>query len=364
MTKEQILKVIAEHPKAVNLIASSHLGDLPELVEAHVEVIKITRAECVKNYDRDGSSWMPSAVAIGRIATEAGISFYNNGPATRKEGPHCWVGNSQAYRMGPDGKNQDGPPAEKEFDADLQLEAMRIREKTVWTDGKKSTRPYTEDELKANYAQYIVTGRERANTGAKSRAILQLIGQARAFVGLFTEKGEDTDTREILVSRIIWNTKNKMLMERMLDNLSGNTAKLYGPKPAALIPAPTGESSSGIEEPPMRPADDQHTSPAGSSPADLAAQAASGSDLDDAFRLEPEPTTARIDPEVSGLIQSLTDYVATGMLPKDGEKMVQDALDRKERDKVVLQDLVARAKKAYDAVMERRKAGAAGKAAS
>jgi len=252
VTKEQIHKIIADHPNAINLIPSSHLGDLPDLVEAHAEVFTLTRSDCVKNYDKDGSSWMPSAVAISRLSTAAGVSFYDLGENTRKEGPKCWVGKCQAYRMGPDGKNEDGPACEKEFDAELQIEAMSLRGKTVWNEvnGKnvKSSAPYEQKELNAQLAQYIVTGRERANTGAKTRAVMQLLGQPRAFKSIFSEKGSDSDSREFLVSRIIWNTKNKMLMERMLDNLAGTTTALYGPRPYAQIAA----NAAHPEDPPMR----------------------------------------------------------------------------------------------------------------
>jgi hypothetical protein len=59
-------------------------------------------------------------------------------------------------------------------------------------------------------AQFLITGRERANTGATARAVLGLLGQPRAFKGMFSEKGDDSDIVEFLVSRVIWNTKNKM----------------------------------------------------------------------------------------------------------------------------------------------------------
>jgi len=255
VTKEQIQKLIKDHPNAMNLVPSSHLGDLPDLVEAHAEVFVISRSECVKNYDKDGSSWLPSAVALSRLATMAGVGFYDLGNNTRKEGPHLWVGKCQAYRMGPDGKNEDGPACEKEFDADLQIEAMNLRGKPVWNEvnGKnvKSSVPYEQKELNAQLAQFLVTGRERANTGAKTRAVSQLLGQPRAFKGIFSEKGSDSDTKEFIVSRIIWNTKNKMLMEKMLDNLAGNTTKLYGPQATAQIAAPaaTPAAEPGPDEP-------------------------------------------------------------------------------------------------------------------
>jgi hypothetical protein len=232
VTSNQIQALVAEHPRAINLISSSHIGQLPDLVEAHAEVFTLTRGECVKLYDKDGSSWMPSAVAIKRLASKAGISFTNDKDQTRKDGPHCWVGNSQATRMSPDGTTETGPACEKEFDADLQIEALRLKKKDNWVNGQKDgKRDYTQDELNTNLAQFLITGRERANTGATARAVLGLLGQPRAFKGMFSEKGDDSDIVEFLVSRVIWNTKNKMLAERMLDNLAGNTRMLFGPRP-------------------------------------------------------------------------------------------------------------------------------------
>jgi hypothetical protein len=318
MTKEQIQKIIQDHPRAINLIPSSHLGDLPDLVEAHAEVFTITRAECVKNYDKDGSSWMPSAVAIARLATMAGISFYDLGENTRKEGPRCWVGKCQPYRMGPDGKNEDGPACEKEFDADLQLEAMGLRGKTKWEEvnGKnvKSSVPYEQKELNAQLAQFLVTGRERANTGAKTRAVMQLLGQPRAFKGIFSEKGADTDSREFLVSRIIWNTKNKMLMERMLDNLAGNTAALFGPRHTAQIAA-----SAQSEELPMRNA--------------TPGAEGAGAPTNDDWGEPTTPAAGATPTELEFIIGALTEWAVAGGV--EG-KRAQAIIDRGESDLRIL----------------------------
>lgn len=254
MTKEQIQKLIEDNPHAINMVPSSHLGDLPDLVEAHAEIFTLRRKDTVKMYDKDGSSFMLSANAIKGLALAAGASSYNNGPQSRKEGPVTWVGNAQFYRMGPDGKNEDGPACEKEWDADLQLEKLRLTGKKRWDKAKNGyvVTPYSDEELNNQKANFITTGRERANTGAQSRAIMGLLGQPRALKGLFSETGNDDDTCQFIVSRVIWNTKNKMLAERMLDNMAGNVKALYGSHgPRAIegtVTKPAASASSSSDD--------------------------------------------------------------------------------------------------------------------
>lgn len=313
MTKEQIRKLIAENPRAINMVPSSHLVDLPDLVEAHAEIFTLKRSDCVKMYDKDGSSFMLSAVAIKGLALAAGASSYNNGPQSRKEGPTCWVGNAQFYRMGPDGKNEDGPACEKEWDAELQLKKLELTGKKKWKkeDGKNKpdgTQPYTKEELDVQMANFITTGRERANTGAQSRAIMGLLGQPRALKGLFSENGEDSDTCQFIVSRIIWNTKNKMLAERMLDNMAGNVKALYGQAPRVIEGTVTKEGSAlGA------PSSDDFSPEAVDDP-------------------DPEP-----NPQVlhAAALKDLIDNYGSKILSREGIEKAQAAIDSKDDETIV-----------------------------
>lgn len=321
MTKEQIRKLITDNPRAINMVPSSHLGDLPDLVEAHAEIFTLKRSDCVRMYDKDGSSFMMSAVAIKGLALAAGASSYNNGPQSRKEGPTCWVGNAQFYRMGPDGKNEDGPACEKEWDAELQLKKLEILGKKNWkkTDNGGSvpdgTKPYTKEELDAQMANFITTGRERANTGAQSRAIMGLLGQPRALKGLFPEKGNDDDTCHFIVSRIIWNTKNKMLAERMLDNMAGNVKGLYGP-----------QAPKAIEGTVTRPGQVANAPDADDFSPDFSP------DLPAEDNPDPEPSPQALH---AAALQDLLDNYGSKILSREGVEKAQAAIDSKDDETIV-----------------------------
>jgi len=239
MTTEEAKKVIGEHPDAVLMINGAHLGPLSPLVEVQIEVIKIRRDETVKMWAPGGSSWMPSEAAVKRIGNAAGVQFVPSETITRKEGADCWVGRAQGTRMAPDGKFELGPVAEYEWDVGIQIEVMRIKGKP----GKDKAK-YSELELEESRVQFLKFGRQRANTGAVTRGILGLVAIKRGIKGLFREDGSDDDIREIVISRIIQNTKNEMVLRASLENQGRVQQLLFGSR-QSMLPAGAERSVEG-----------------------------------------------------------------------------------------------------------------------
>lgn len=216
-------------------------------------------------------------------------------------------------------------------------------------------RAYSEEseeyKRKRKLNEYYKAGPMRAASGARLRVIRQLTGVPNGF----DPKEIQNCHGKLVFSRIVQNTdyilgtpEGKMMAIAMA---TGAAQMLYGNREQIQ-----GKSADIVEEapeyPPMRSANEPDESPAS-----IAAEA-----LDDAFTLDPEPTQD-VNPEIAGLISTLTDYIATNMLPKEGARLIQEALDGGERRPEELRKLVDRAKTAYDAVMARRKAAASGKTA-
>jgi hypothetical protein len=240
MTTEEAKKEIAAHPDAVLMVNPAHLGPLSPLVEVQIEVVKIRRDETVKMWASGGSSWMPSEAAVKRIGNAAGAQFVPSETSTRKEAADCWVGRAQATRRAPAGGFELGPVAEYEWDVGIQIEVMRIKGKP----GKDKAK-YSDIELEESRVQFLKFGRQRSNTGAVTRAILGLLAIKRGLKGLFREEGPDDDIREIVVSRIVQNTKNEMVLRASLANESRVQQLLFGGGQAQIEsePRPVEEAS-------------------------------------------------------------------------------------------------------------------------
>lgn len=236
MTKDQALQFIARYQGAKNFVKQSHLEELSPLLECHIEAIE---AKIDEFHDIQGA-FMPRKETMDKFAQAAGVSYNATAETTRKEGDGCFVGTAQAMVMGPDGKMIMGPICEYEFDVDVRLEEMKLSGKSEWKNGQKSTREYTPLELAKERIQLMKVARMRANTGARNRATVAILGMQTGFKNLFPKGAPATAGVTFLFSRVIVNAKNEMVLSRMLDNLAGPTQALFGPQPALAI---TGKSA-------------------------------------------------------------------------------------------------------------------------
>lgn len=376
MTSEQSKQFIAKYPNALSFIRPSHLEELSPLFEAHIEAIEVRKDEF---HDLKGS-FMPRKETLDKFVQAAGISFNQTAESTRKEGEGCYIGMAQAMAMGPDGKWIFGPICDYEFDCDVRVEEMKLNGKPDWEHkddrGRPRIREYTEKELAQERVQFRKVGRQRANTGARSRATLAVLGMQTGFKDLFSKNEPPTTTRVFLFSRIIVNAKNEIVLNRMLDNIAGPTQALFGPQssakqisaPAHTDPAPYEgrDQQNGTE--PMRDVT--------GSAADLAGQALD----DDPFG--PKAETA--DPKLAEAYQALGDwsnsdneliapratailnrgeknslvldlslllmkYVASGKLRQAGINICLDALDNRGSDPIILADVEKKARGAFEA---------------
>lgn len=227
MTKEQAKDFVSKHKDAVSFVKPSHLEELSPLVEVHIEAIIVRKDEF---HDLSGS-YSPKKETLDKFAQAAGVAYNTINEATRKEGDDCYIGRSQAMIMGPDGKWNTGDVCEYEFDVDVRTEEAVLNGKPDWehkVNGRPGRREYTELEIKQERLQMKKVARQRANTGARNRATLSVLGMQTGFKGLFSKDSPDSAAREFLFSRIIVNSKNEMVAKAMLANLTGNQSALFG----------------------------------------------------------------------------------------------------------------------------------------
>ena len=376
MTSEQSKQFIAKFPNALNFIRPSHLEELSPLFEAHIEAIEVRKDEF---HDLKGS-FMPRKETLDKFAQAAGISFNQTAESTRKEGEGCYVGMAQAMTMGPDGKWILGPICDYEFDCDVRVEEMKLNGKADWDRkddrGRPGVREYTEKELAQERVQFRKVGRQRANTGARSRATLAVLGMQTGFKDLFAKNEPPSAMRVFLFSRIIVNAKNEIVLNRMLDNIAGPTQALFGPQPSAMqIAAPAhidpapyeGRETKGGAAP-MRDVTGS------ASAADLAGQALDddpfGAPAEDPALVEAyqalgdwansdnefvAPRAAVIlnrnerSTRILELSLLLLKYVASGKLRTAGINICLDALDKNGTDPIILADVEKKARGAFEA---------------
>lgn len=361
MTHEEAQKVIDAHPDAINLVKPSHLHKLSDLVEVHVEIVKVRRDECTSKYEKGGSIFSPSDVAINRIGTAAGIEFEPQHEATRKIDKAVWVGSSQGKQRAPDGTFEYGAPCEYEWDAELRVEELKVKGKKDWSkqdaSGQPGRKEYTPQELAENFLDFRKFGCQRANTGARARAIVFLLGMKRGIKGLFPDKGEPGDTREFLVSRIIVNAKNAFVMKAMVANLGANAGTLYGPTAAqAAIAAPSEEDALSFN---LKAAEDQQTTGTGEAEDEF-----DFSDDPEISGAATKPTIATDQEIVDGLVVALEEWSSSDEITQRAKDAINEALKKNIRDRIVLEDLLRKAKANAKALKEANERKAAARKAS
>lgn len=282
-------------PDVKSFIKPSHLEELSPLFECHLEAVVVRKDEFHEL--EGGKTYMPRKETMDKFAQAAGVSYNEAAEKTWKEGDACYVGRSQGMVMGPDGKWILGDVCEYEFDADVRTEEARLNGKPDWSKkdqyGRPGRKDYTEKELEAERIQFRKVGRQRANTGARNRATVSILGMSTGFKGLFDKNEGDGATRTFLFSRVIVNAKNEMVMNAMLSSLGSNAQALFGPAPAAkALAAPQSAQGAPAGDEPFtgdaRPAANATTTfdddiPFGDKNAPAGAASASDEELDRAM---------------------------------------------------------------------------------
>lgn len=235
MTREAATKFIDLYKdrSPLSFVKPSHLDELSPLLEVQIEAVEVRKDE----FHNLSGSYSPKKETLDKFASAAGISFNALHETTRKEGS-AYIGTTQAMVMGPDGKMQSGAPCEYEFDTEVRLEELRLAGKSEWVNREKKNREYTERELAQERVQLMKVGRQRANTGARSRATLMMLGMQTGFKNLFDKDAPDSATKVFLFSRIIVNAKNEMVARALLQGMSGAALSLYGTPPPQQISGP------------------------------------------------------------------------------------------------------------------------------
>ncbi|MDD5304603.1 MAG: hypothetical protein PHS14_16020 [Elusimicrobia bacterium] len=312
MDSKQAKDFIARYtgPNVRSFVKPSHLEELSPLLQVHIEAIEVRKDEFHEM--EGGKAYMPRKETLDKFAAAAGVSYNEAAESTRKEGEGCYVGRSQAMVMGPDGKMIFGSACEYEFDIDTRTEEMQLDGKKDWAGvpqgGRPNIREYTEKELSRERVNFRKVGRQRANTGARNRATVSILGMPTGIRGLFDKNDPLTATRTFLFSRIIINAKNELVMNKMLDGLASNTAALYGPSATAQIAAPAHARAPDPADY-ARPAEDQTTS-AG----------------DDELDFGGAAPAAKAD-QAEAARNALRDYINSGVLSKQQIDVVQPAVD-------------------------------------
>jgi hypothetical protein len=249
MTKSQALEIIRRYPDAKNYIKQSHLENLSPLVEVAIEVITCKKEDF---HTLPGNTYMPRKETLDRFAMAAGISFNPLEESTRKEND-CYIGRSQAMIMGPDGKYCYGDVCEYEYDVSVRHEEEMLIDRNSRTPRLHANAKPVEDRARLAYLTLRKTARQRANTGARSRAILSILGMQTGFKDLFAPDAPPTAEKTFLFSRIIVNTKNEMVLNRMLDSLTGTSKLLYGNEARQM-----GPQAMHLSLPPQSEASEEH----------------------------------------------------------------------------------------------------------
>lgn len=324
MTKETIEKFLKQYDGRKDVrsfIKPSHIEELSPLFECHLEAVDVRKDEFHEL--EGGKSYMPRKETMDKFAQAAGISYNEAAEKTWKEGDTCYVGRSQAMVMGPDGKWILGDVCEYEFDADIRTEEARLNGAADWDHmiGKRpGKREYTEKELAVQRIQFLKVGRQRANTGARNRATVAILGMSTGFKGLFEKNEPDTAKRTFLFSRIIVNAKNEMVMNAMLQSMGSNVQSLFGPSaPSKAIAAPV---ATGNDAPDTRPAADASTS--------------FDDDLGE-FDSTPAQVTTGIDP----LLVALEEWQHSSRVPDALRSAIQGLMDRGEAREEFLRSALA-----------------------
>lgn len=346
MTKEAAIEFIKKYPNAKSFVKPSHLEDLSQLLEVHIEAITVRKDEF---HEMDGGkAYMPRKETLDKFAAAAGVSYNESAESTRLEGDGCYVGRSQAMVMGPDGKMILGSACEYEFDVKVRTEEMKLAGKADWSNKDENGRPgrkeYSELDLQKELINFRKVGRQRANTGARNRATVSILGMPTGIKGLFEKKDPENKTVTFLFSRIIINAKNELVMNRMLDGIAGNATALYGPQAARALPAASQPEDLGPFD--LKHAEDQQTGPA-------------ENDFDSEDQeLGGKPSTEPTEQEFSEtLFASLKQWLLSDEITKRQKAEVELAIHRKESDPKVLKALLDKVLKNKDDFAEYKRSG-------
>ena len=278
MDREQFLKFTDEWKRkgAIDFTRRSHYEPMAPLFEAHAEVVEVTANDFHNLGTVSGvTTFYPKKETVDKFAAAAGLSFASVNVGTRKDSPLCFVGKAQCEMLGPDGQKISLAPAEYEYDAEVRAEEEIINNQKKYKDGSKYNGPNGELERKSCYIQHRKVARRRSDTGARCAAIIAALGMPTGMKNLFAK----SPTVYFLFSRVVYNAKNKMVMDRALDSMFGAAKMLGGPSDIEPDIIPIEEDE---HEPEMRTVE-----PEIDSPADLATQA-DMSGIDAAFG-EPSP---------------------------------------------------------------------------
>ncbi|MDY7026692.1 MAG: hypothetical protein SVR04_00185 [Spirochaetota bacterium] len=226
MTREQAQKIIAKYPNAVNFVKRSHLEELSPLLEVHIEVVEVKKADF---HPLSGNVYYPKKETTDRFGNAAGISFASVDVGTRRE-DGAYIGRAVPQEVGPDGKIVQWAPTEYEFDPEIRAEETILQDKYDKYGSEKAKKLLLLGLKKV--------ARRRADTGARAAAIISVIGMPTGLRDLFAKNEPDTATRTFLFSRIIANSKNELVLQRAIDSMFATTGALYGGG-AQQIEAPT-----------------------------------------------------------------------------------------------------------------------------
>lgn len=305
MTHEHALAFIAGHPTARNYVKASHLDDLSSLLAVHIEAITCRKDQF---HLLNGSTYMPKKETIDAFASAAGVSFAAAAESTRREGEDCYIGRSQAIVLGADGSYILGDACEYEFDAKIRHEEELIADRQSSSPRMHANGTLIDAKARLAYLALRKVARQRANTGARCRATLSILGMQTGFKDLFARDARPETSVTFLFSRIIINARNERVTKHLLDRIDRPTMLLYGQQAS----------------PPLTPPD------------------------------EPEPEdTNRLDR--SGIaIQTIHEYLAAGTIGPRAIAMAKGALERGEKDPRVLEEIVVTLKAIHERSLSRR----------
>jgi len=205
-----------------------HTMFMPEIVVVHATP---------EDFHNISGKMMPKRHYVDRCAEASGVTFLEQNCGTRTEkvdGHEVYVGYAQAKKRMPDGTWRTSSVAEYEFDPKKRADEDILRD----TKGKYNT----EKDKKLLLLTYQKFGRQRANTGARARAIRELTGMPTAF--------EQRDIQKAMVFyRIAVNTDELLASPQgqraALGLVTGAVKDIYGPTAAP----PDDDESRRIEAP-------------------------------------------------------------------------------------------------------------------
>ena len=205
-TARKFLQTYEGKRDVLSFVKPSHLEELSPLLECHIEAVTVCKGEFHEL--ESGKTYMPRKETLDKFAGAAGVSYNEQAERTWKEGDTCYVGRSQAMVMGPDGKMIFGDVCEYEFDAEVRTEEMKLNGKSDYKDGRYTgKRDLTDKELASERIQFMKVGRQRANTGARSRGTLSALGMQTGFKELFSKTGfrdSPNEMQKIVIEQLGW----------------------------------------------------------------------------------------------------------------------------------------------------------------